>query len=460
MHFSTRCGAACSFCYFSDPLAQKLEPTGLDKIEAILEKLSSEGVREVLFVGGDPVIHPKFFESLQKAKSLGLVTSVLSNSWAIRPANSFEAAVNLIDNCEATFLGSNPTTHDELTQRPGSYSALVSNLKSVVLQGKSIGVCTNAMPRNLREVYDTVRVLINDHRIPVRSLMVQRIIPSGASSGRFKFGLNLDDVDVLMRQIDRVARDFDVPILFEDPVPWCTVDTAFHKYLARCEWGYARGAISATGELNRCGADDKYRLGSVWEGSIQDIWNSHPILKSFRSKRYLPGECQSCDLLQKCGGGCPLSCGTLRDHDLDQLYRDKVDRGAAIHGTPNDSRAHTRYAVEDDLPSIVRLEQELFGSAAPVFTSENITRLFARCPKAFRVVLQENKIQGYSVVFPLTQVGTEAVRVRQHRSITEMSTALLAERVSSNVAAFYLEVVAVRPDADTSAAASLIRDAL
>lgn len=105
VHFSTRCGAKCSFCYFGDPISQKDEPTDWHMIQKVLNVVAREGVREVLFVGGDPVIHPYFHESLAYAKRLGLRTSVLSNSWAIRPISAFAQTVALIDNCEATVLG-------------------------------------------------------------------------------------------------------------------------------------------------------------------------------------------------------------------------------------------------------------------------------------------------------------------------------------------------------------------
>jgi len=110
VHFSTRCGSACTFCYFSDPLSQKEEPTPLAMIERILQKISAEGVKEVLFVGGDPVVHPDFVSSLEAAKAVGLTTSVLSNSWAIRPQEKFERAMPLIDSCEATILGASSLT--------------------------------------------------------------------------------------------------------------------------------------------------------------------------------------------------------------------------------------------------------------------------------------------------------------------------------------------------------------
>lgn len=465
VHFSTRCGAACSFCYFSDPLTERLVPTPIHDIEKILKKLALEEVSEVLFVGGDPVVHPQFLESLKIAKGLGLVTSVLSNSWVIRPVRQFDEALALIDNCEATFLAADPAAHDNLTQRPGSYHRLVENLERIAASGKRIGVCANATPQNLSQIYSIVANLERLYRVPVKSLMIQRIIPSGAASGEFRFGLNLADVDLLMRQIDQVVSEFGIPILFEDPVPWCTVDPKYHKYLARCEWGYTRGSINSNGQLNRCGADDHSRLGSIWDGHIQELWRRHPVLQSFRSKAYLPDECQTCPLLEKCGGGCPLSCGTLKDHDVDQLYIQRIQlrqKGVYTPSAPSGQGVGpdtVRYAYRGDLNRIVSLEKEIFGDSGPLLTESTIERLFDRCPKAFTVATLKDVVVGYAVVYPLTAAGVEEVLVRRVESIIDLPVELLGERLSG-ASGVFLEVIAMRSDVPHRLRFSLVRNAI
>ena len=464
VHFSTRCGAKCSFCYSLDPLAGRFKPTPLDNIRKILPKLACEGVSDVLFVGGDPVVHPNFIESLEIAKSVGLSTSVLSNSWAIKPDSEFNRAVALIDSCEATILGATSETHDLLTQVSGSFTCLIRNLQRVATCGKSVGVCANAMPQNLNQIYDIVVRVQREFNIPVRGLMIQRIIPSGGASGDFKFGLNLQDVEKLMIQIDRVHNEFQVPIYFEDPVPWCTVDSKYHKYLAKCHWGYTRGSISNNGLLNRCGADDNYRLGSIWEGNVQDVWRNHPILVSFRSKEYLPDECKTCDLLDKCGGGCPLSCGTLKDHDVDQLYIQRIEQKAVGAYTPNSPagsgyfRPTVRFAYKGDLARIVQLESEIFGNAGPLFQEGKIEAYFEKCPKAFRVIGRGADILGYSVLFPMNNTGVSQVRKNRYHSVLEMELSNLAERFVGQIAGLYLEVIATVPDTPRGARFALIKD--
>ena len=420
----------------------------------------------MLFVGGDPVVHPDFLESLEIAKSLGLNVSVLSNSWAIRPVEKFERALSLIDSCEATILGATSETHDALTQRKGSFEQLMANLQQMAVFGHKVGICANAMPQNLDQIYDIVDHMQTVRRIPVRRLMIQRIIPSGGATGDFKFGLNLNDVEKLMAQIDRVVTTFGLPFSFEDPVPWCTVNPKYHKYLAKCLWGYSRGSVNSNGLLNRCGADDHSRLGSIWDGNIQEIWRSHPILRSFRSKQYLPDECKTCDLLNRCGGGCPLSCGTFKDHDIDQLYIQRIQRQATGRFKPNAptgagyEKPLIRYAFDGDLKRIVSLETEIFRDSGPLFQRGNIKEYFAHCPKAFRVASMGARIVGYSVIFPLTSEGVAEVERNAPPSVICMKMAGLSSRFTDSLSGLYIEVVAVAPETPPAIRIGLLKNLL
>lgn len=166
VHFSTVCAAKCDFCYAADTLNTYQAPAEWSFIERTLRHLASEDVREVLFVGGDPVVHRDFARSVALAKSLGLTVSVLSNSWSLRPTDQFDAILSHIDNCEATVLGHNAALHDSITGQPRSYSVLVNNLQRIAKAGRSVGVCLNAMPRTLIHLFDTVAAVVETHGVP------------------------------------------------------------------------------------------------------------------------------------------------------------------------------------------------------------------------------------------------------------------------------------------------------
>lgn len=460
VHFSTVCGAKCGFCYAGDSLQLKQLQTPTNRVTDILDRLHHGGVKEILFVGGDPVLHPDFHFSLRRCSELGLITTVLSNSWSIKPKDSIHEIAGLIGHMEATFLGHDEKLHDELTGSRGSYRRLIENLKEI---DRPFGVCINAMPQNLDHIFDTVASLYREGAKSITSLNIQRIIPSGSAGGTFKFGLKLEDVDLLMRQIERIDKQFNIPISFEDPVPWCTTTEKYHRYLNRCDWGYSKGSINHNGDITRCGADDTYRLGSVFDGDLQERWNNHPILKSFRNKQYLADECQTCIYLEKCGGGCPLSCGTCKDHALDALYIEKkshsvvTDRELLKPSNPSGKQV-TRSAFPADWDAICDAEHDIFIERADVLFTPSILKKFSKVyPKLLYLTEKQGQVMGYLCAVPLTTAGSEKLSKGAAFSLLSLEESDIAGSMAKSSGSVLLEVIAFRDECLHKDRISLLR---
>ena len=77
-HITQRCNYKCKFC-FSQNLDR--EVTSLEKAEEILQYLRRIGMKKINFVGGEPTLHPLFFETVKLAKAKGFVVSVVSNGY-------------------------------------------------------------------------------------------------------------------------------------------------------------------------------------------------------------------------------------------------------------------------------------------------------------------------------------------------------------------------------------------
>jgi radical SAM protein with 4Fe4S-binding SPASM domain len=295
-----------------------------------------------------------------------------------------------------------------------------------------------------------VHQLMHVHGLALRTVMFQRIVPSGKSTGVLKFGLNLDDVEQLMQQVDKIHRDLHLPITFEDPVPHCTVKPEYRHYLSRCEWGYTKASVNSRGELNRCGADDHYRLGTIFDEPLQQKWSTNSILRTFRNKEYLPDECRHCDLLEGCGGGCALACGTHQDHDLDVLYLQRKDQqqcGTFSRLTVPESHGHvcTRPAGLADWNAICILEQSLFPKTSGLFSFAALDRIKTRCGNGLHVVENQGKIIGYASVVPLTSAGRHRMLADGICSVCELALHEIGASKAESEAMF-VEVIAFAPN--------------
>jgi len=77
-HLTTRCNYNCKFC-FSQKLDSEIHD--IENAKKVLNKLKSLGIEKINFVGGEPLLHPLFFDIVRLAKKMNLVVSIVSNGY-------------------------------------------------------------------------------------------------------------------------------------------------------------------------------------------------------------------------------------------------------------------------------------------------------------------------------------------------------------------------------------------
>ena len=82
-HLIKQCNMRCKFCFatFNDIPALTL-PKGYlkrDEAQLLIRKLKSYGFTKLNFAGGEPLIHPHITDHINFAKSIGFITSIVTN---------------------------------------------------------------------------------------------------------------------------------------------------------------------------------------------------------------------------------------------------------------------------------------------------------------------------------------------------------------------------------------------
>jgi radical SAM protein with 4Fe4S-binding SPASM domain len=393
-------------------------------------------------------------ELCEKAKELKMNTTVLSNTH-IYPKGQIDRVSELIDCFETTIHGPTPEAHDLIALKNGALKTVLRNLKKICenKKTKSIGIIYNVTPQNCRQLFETVENLRDKHGIPIDHLVLQRVIPQGRARTTSKFTIGCSHAIAVLEEIEKVMAKYQVNTFFEDPFPFCVVPEKFHKYLNKCEWGFTRAAIDNQGSLSRCGADPRYRLGNVLETPLLELWNTNPILLSFRSRQYLPKECLQCKLLEKCRGGCALSCEIERDHGHDYLYyeRTKVT-------IPTGTSFTFRCARHENLSDILRIEWANFPDYEFKFTPNSVLKWYAQNPEMFYVFEDSTgHVIGYATLVPLTEGGFLKIKSGKACSLQELSPVDVHKTSKKNNGYWHIEVIATIADARSRVGRTLIK---
>ena len=301
---TTYCSHRCPFCYETASLELKDRCHGdIATLKQIADQLHDAGVWSVELVGGDPSDHPELVQLVKYMSELKLEVGILSNTH-----KQWQGVAPYVSSLEWTVHGI-PSYHDARTWR-GTYRQVLERLQAFAHDKRPeqrIGITLNFTPAMVESLYETVRGL-NDE-LPIDYIQIQRIGPYGGAAKSFQ-GLRLDEILTIFRQVQRVDQQLNIEIEVVDSFPMCLLPVELRKYTARCDWGYGTAYIDMYSNLSRC-AVNQIPLGNILdpETPLKQLWEQHSSLIRFREKDYLSLKCRQCELLDKCGGGCPSSCG-------------------------------------------------------------------------------------------------------------------------------------------------------
>lgn len=301
---TTKCSHNCEFCYETAHLRPEARRDGdLRTLFQIGDKLLEAGVEFVELVGGDPSGHPEIGRLTCYLNSLGIKVGLLSNTH-----HSWLDVAPYVQTLEWTVHGSEEY-HDKFT-RPGTYREVLSRLKLYAdrkREEQQIGITLNFTKVMASEMFEVMQSLKNE--LPVDYVQLQRIGPFGGAADA-NYALKLSEVLQIYRQVQRVDEELGIGVEVVDSYPMCLLPEAARKYTARCDWGFGTAYVDMFGNLSRCAVNQR-PIGNILnlKTPLKQLWAEHPSLKRFRGKKYLPQLCQECELLERCGGGCPSSCG-------------------------------------------------------------------------------------------------------------------------------------------------------
>ena len=323
-HITYFCENKCPYCYVGD--RRREQHPLLEKIEKVIKKLAKDNIKEILLVGGNPCTYPYLKEVVELIKKLNMKVYILSNTLDF--SKDLDFFIEYIDDFQTTILGSTPDEHDSEARRKRAYDLLLRNIRILNEKGKKVTIAVSIHKQNYDKIFNMVKNLVENEKIKIKELIVQRIIPCGRAANTLKFSITKEQVPIIFEQLQKIKKTYDLKIDFEDPFPLCIIDKEY-RYLQThpCEWGFTKVSINFNGDLARCGADGRFLLGNILKiKNIRTMWKKNSILIDFRSRKWLPEKCQKCKLLEECGGGCSLSRITEKDHECDVLcpYCQKV----------------------------------------------------------------------------------------------------------------------------------------
>lgn len=214
-HISYGCQNSCVFCSERDQLDKYgsfFVPLG--QITKQISNKKRLGLTHLTLTGGEPTLHPDFFEILKKAKSSGFKTYASSNGGRFFEEKFCRQALPFLDEICFSLHGHTPESHNFHTKNPMSFALLMKALENVGKFGKNNFIFFNivATRYNFESLEEIMSLAIH---LGAKQILISNLAPEGNGLKNFRdLSVPLDKFSKKIPALTALAKNKKIAVRF------------------------------------------------------------------------------------------------------------------------------------------------------------------------------------------------------------------------------------------------------
>jgi len=222
-HILTHCNLKCRHCYIN----KKQHGKNMLPVEAIndwLEVFASKNKEaNVIFLGGEPTLHPDLPGAVNKAKSLGYNSITIDTNGYLFHDILSKVSPDIIDYFSFSLDGATQKTNDMIRGK-GSFDTCIQGIKSAVLKGFSTSLIYTVSTINIHEL-DKIPSLLEELKIDRFFIQVIGIRGKSVESKQGKLQVSRKDwLKIIPQAAQQIAR---LGIIVTYPKVFLTLEEPF-----------------------------------------------------------------------------------------------------------------------------------------------------------------------------------------------------------------------------------------
>jgi len=319
-NFTNRCNLSCLHCYSKAEL-DSVDTLSTEKIMETLPKLKANGVKFLIFSGGEPLTRHDIYDIAGRCKELGIVTYLSTNGLYVKKSNA-EKILDTFNYIGISIDGSEKV-HDAFRGLKGSF---IASMKAVDLLNSYGRTKVGIRFTITKDTYDDLAFIFDlaeKHNIP--KVYISHLVYSGRGLDNLDMDLSKEQRVTAVNYILDKAFEYhesklDIEIVTGNMEMDAILfyDRFIQKYPEHADDMKKRlitwGGNSAGRKLLNIDAEGNVKpdpffpsiIGNIFREDFTDIWTNKPIelLKKLRiHPRELGGKCEKCNYLEICNGG-------------------------------------------------------------------------------------------------------------------------------------------------------------
>ncbi len=278
MDITQACTERCIHCYIPE-----YNPVFLSfvQIKKVIDEFRKQGGICLSLSGGECMMHPDFDEIVRYARSKDLIVSVLSNLTLCT-----DEKIKVLQEAEATVQVSlysmNPTTHDAITKRPGSWISTKTAIEKLRVAQIPCRISCPTMKPNYKDYLDVLAYARSLKMDAQTDFIIMGKMDCDTSN--LKCRLDLKETRHILEDI--VFKSLPINNEYFDPAKKAEMrsDSEWSEEHV-CGACVSSVCLDADGHYYPCPALGGVNLGSCYEHDLNWIWNESPETLRIRAVR-------------------------------------------------------------------------------------------------------------------------------------------------------------------------------
>jgi radical SAM protein with 4Fe4S-binding SPASM domain len=309
LDLSNRCNYQCIHCSrqasSSDESIQN--ELRLDEIKVILSDAAKNGILSLQLMGGEPFLHPHFFDICEHAKRERIQHLATSSNGSLIHKETAKRLAGYFDEIQLSLHGAVENTHDEIVGNQGAWRKIRAAAEALSANGVKVRLSFTIMERNVGEIESMPAVAKELGAASIRFLSLSNQGRGKDLKGWCKEERSLIGSRLRKMLLKEKERNTGLGIQCGGFPPLEPIRTNALFY--GCPAGRELLYIGADGRTSCCGVVEEY-VGNIRCSPVLKLWH-HPKMVELRKS---PG----CDCTYRpvCAGPCV--------GDFRHPYSDKV----------------------------------------------------------------------------------------------------------------------------------------
>jgi radical SAM protein with 4Fe4S-binding SPASM domain len=207
-----------------------------------------------------------------------------------------------LDHVQITLESHDPAVHDQMVNQAGAWDQTVQGIQNALASSLFVMTNTTMLQNNRNSLRETVDFL---GQLGVSTIGLNALIYAGRGKD-VGTGLREEELTPLLKMAQEQTRQQEQKLIWYTPTQYCHFNPLeMDLGVKGCTAALYNMCIEPDGGVIPC-QSYYHQLGNLLKDPWESIWE-HDLAIQLRERKYIPGECQTCSLLEECGAGCPLA---------------------------------------------------------------------------------------------------------------------------------------------------------